>query len=69
MKIFYFNPEQESHLQQLAAQVGRDLLQLDFPDPAQDAQTIRRHAYLKGKFELLNELVADSFPDPQPTGE
>lgn len=67
MKIFLFNAAQEAHLSQAARQVAVELLEMKFQDPAKDAETIRRHAYLTGKWELLNELIADSYPDQEPT--
>lgn len=69
MKLFYFTDEQMFKLQQLSMQVGRELLQTNFSDPAMDEKTIRRHAYLTGKFELLNELCADDYPEPETTPE
>jgi len=66
MKLLNFTPMQEHLLSQAAKKVGEELLSFNFQDPAQDQQSIRRHAYLSGKWELLNELLADEFPEQAP---
>lgn len=65
MKLFHFSEEQQHQLRTLAADTGKELLQLNFSDPGQDQIAIRRHAYVKGKFELLSVLLEDDFPEPE----
>jgi hypothetical protein len=57
----------QQHLAREAAQVLlTELATADFSDPASDQQTIRRHAYLRGKLDVYTELLEFSNPDKQP---
>jgi len=45
---------------------------MQFNEPEKDQLIIRQHAYLKGRFDTLTQLISDEYPDPviqQPDGE
>lgn len=65
MKIFNFNPEQHAALVDIYQSLSLKLIDFAFQDPAEDGANIRRHAYLKGKQELVGELLRDEWPSPQ----
>ena len=66
MQIHHHSPEQRQSLLQLYKQICEELLSFRFSDPAHDEQSIRAHACLFGKKELLEQLIEDDYPDPAP---
>lgn len=64
MHRFNHNPEQQGQLKELMIAVAQELLSLNFIDPTEDHKRIRRHAWLKGRYELLQTLLDDDFPEP-----
>ena len=66
MKFFNFTPIQQQHLAELARQKAVILLEMKFNEPEKDALKMRQHAATQAQFEILQELIADEWPDPQP---
>ena len=64
MKRFYLNQQQEDELVKELAEVGRQLIHVDFSNPANDHQNIRHHAYLRGRFDQCQQLLADDYVNP-----
>lgn len=64
MKRYHHNPEQFDALQKDLTAIGQRLLAIGFENPADDQQMIRHHAYLRGKFDQLKDLLEDNYPDP-----
>lgn len=58
--------EQKETLADDTRSTGLDILNINFTDPATDQQLIRHHAYLRGRFDTLKEILEDNFPDPEP---
>lgn len=50
-------------------EVGRRILAINFQDSTKDQETIRHHAYLRGKFDAINDILTDDYPSLQPTTE
>lgn len=69
MQMYNLSPEQRQFCSERLAQVGQQLLAIDFSNPEQDARAIRYHAYQKGKFDMLKELLEDNFPETDYTAE
>lgn len=67
MKLFHHNHEQTQALLGLLRDVAQKLVGITFNNPAEDHAMIRYHASLKGKMELLQELLQDDFEVKQPT--
>lgn len=66
MKIFNFNEAQQTKLLEQVQAIGKQLLQITFQTPAQDHEMIRHHAYLRGQFDILTQLLDDDFAAPEP---
>ena len=58
------SPEQQALLQQLLVQFAGELVAFNFSNPEHDAQMIRAHAYKRGQYDIVQQLLADSYPDP-----
>ena len=69
MQMYHLSPEQRQFCSERLTQVGQQLLAIDFSNPEQDARAIRYHAYQKGKFDMLKELLEDNFPETDYTEE
>lgn len=63
MQMYRLSPDQQAFLRERLIQVGQQLLAIDFTDPAQDARMIRYHAYQKGKYDMITEMLQDNFPE------
>lgn len=65
--------EQQQLLISLLQDIIGKLVQIDFDKSDEDQNRIRAHAYLKGQYTVLNQLLADEYPYPeqpnQPEGE
>lgn len=71
MKQYNLTQQQTTVVAAQINDIGRQLILINFQDPALDQQTIRHHAYLSGKFAVLKALLEDDFPEPEtkPEGE
>ena len=72
MRRHNHSPEQQQVLLADIQEVGKRLLGMQFNEPERDQLIIRQHAYLKGRFDTLTQLISDEYPDPviqQPDGE
>lgn len=69
MQLHKHSPQQQELLEQLLIAVTQDLLSFVFSDPVKDEANIRAHAALSGKRELLLQLCADNYPEPDPLPE
>lgn len=69
MKLFHHTPEQTNALLGLTRDTAQKLIAINFQNPADDQQNIRYQAYLKGKLELLQAMLADDFEVEQPANQ
>lgn len=69
MQLYHLTPQQQQVCSERLTQVGQVLLNIDFSNPEQDQKAIRYHAYQKGKFDMLKELLEDNFPETDYTEE
>jgi hypothetical protein len=71
MKQYNLTEQQTAVIAVQINEVGKQLILINFQDPALDHQTIRHHAYLSGKFAVLKALLEDDFPETasKPEGE
>jgi hypothetical protein len=67
MRKYNLSDEQQAHLVEELRQVGNRILTITFESPDTDAQTIRHHAYLRGKFDTLKDIIDDDYPAPDLT--
>lgn len=65
MQVHNHSPEQQEVLKRLIEQKGQQLLGMRFNEPKDDDLMIRQHAYIKGQFDLLVDLMNDNYPDPK----
>lgn len=65
MKLHNHSNEQRTVLMHQLEETGRELLAINFDKPELDNLYIRRHAYLKGRFETLAKLLEDTYPEPE----
>jgi hypothetical protein len=66
MRRYNLNQEQQAQVIHDVQEVGKRLLGLAFEKPENDQANIRHHAYLRGKFDMLTDILNDIFPDPEP---
>lgn len=56
-----------AYLQNSRVQIFRELVSLTFDDSERDTNTIRAHAYLRGKLDVLDQLITGALePTPVP---
>ena len=65
MHRYHHSQEQRDNLVLDLQVVGQRLLAIAFEDPKNDEQSIRHHAYLRGKFDILKDLLEDNYPEPE----
>lgn len=64
MAIRYnLNENQKAAILEDLQEIGKRILGINFTAAADDAQNIRHHAYLKGKFDAYRDILEDNFPD------
>lgn len=69
MKLLYHTEAQTNALVGLVRDCAQRLIALNFNNPVDDNATIRHHAYLKGKLDLLQAMLVDDFDVEQPKPE
>lgn len=65
MQRYRHSQEQRDNLLADIQIVAQRLMAVAFDSPASDEQNIRHHAYLRGKFDLLKDLLEDNYPEPE----
>ena len=65
MQLHHHSPEQQRVLQGMANEIVADMLTVTFNKPEDDTRNIRYLAFRQGQLEVLKQLLADSYPDPQ----
>jgi hypothetical protein len=63
MQRYRLTEEQRSQLLEDIKEIGSRLLAINFDDPKADDAMIRHHAYLRGKWDMLQTVVQDNFPE------
>lgn len=62
MARYNLTPEQQQTLIADLQEGGQKILALTFPDKATDEQVIRHHAYLRGGFDYIKQMLEDQTP-------
>lgn len=65
MKIHRHTDDQNARLDVLIQETALRILGMQFNDPANDSLMIRQHAALNGQLQILQQLRADNYPDPE----
>lgn len=66
-QILHLDPAQRLALEHRIAHLMHTLTQFNFNDPAGDALQLRQHAYLRGQYDLLVELISPPSADTAET--
>ncbi len=64
MKRFNFTPAQQHELKLQITDTIASILSVRFNEVDDDQLSIRRRVALQGRLDLLNELAADDYPQP-----
>lgn len=68
MPRYNLAPEQQQQLIVDLQDAGQRILALTFPSKETDEQVIRHHAYLRGGFDFIKQMLEDKTPEATQEG-